>query len=121
MSSEIHTMSDLHRDILHLLMAGWQTMDPAKEAGNISLHDLAMHYQMEPEDLRRELALLEAMGYVDNVHSMGRDQTMSYHGIKQESVRREDLDNPSYFITENGKRLVVADDLSGGDETVATT
>jgi hypothetical protein len=59
--------------------------------------------------MRRELALLEAQGYVDNVHSMGMDQTMYYQGIEQESVRRHDPDNPTYFISENGKRLVLAD------------
>jgi len=119
MSSEINTMSDLHRAILRLLMAGWQTMDQAKSAGNVSLNDLAAHFGLPPEELRRELALLEALGYVDNVHSMGRDQTMSYQGIEQESVRSLDPDNPTYFISENGKRLVIADTTQAGDEATS--
>lgn len=116
MSSEINTMSELQRNILHHLMSGWQTMDEAKHAGIVPLRDLAEHFGLPPEELRRELALLEAQGYVDNVHSMGMDQTMYYQGIEQESVRRHDPDNPTYFISENGKRLVIADTVSeGGD------
>ena len=119
MSSYINEMSELHRGILHRLMAGWQTMDEAKHDGIVPLNDLAAHFGMPPEELRLELALLEAQGYVDNVHSMGMDQTMSYQGIEQESVRRHDPDNPTYFITENGKRLVIADTAS--DEGGGTT
>lgn len=117
MSSYINQMSELHRRVLHHLMAGWQTMDEAKHDGIVPLNDLAAQFGMPPEELREELALLEAQGYVDNVHSMGRDQTMSYQGIEQESVRRHDPDNPTYFITENGKRLVIADTVSddGGE------
>ncbi len=112
MSSYINQMNELHRGILHHLMAGWQTMDGAKHDGIVPLNDLAAHFGMPPEDLRRELALLEAQGYVDNVHSMGMDQTMSYQGIEQDSVRSQDPDNPTYFITENGKRLVIAETVS---------
>ncbi len=119
MSSEINTMSELHRNVLHLLMAGWQTMDQAKQAGIIPLRDLAEHFGLPPEEMRRELALLEAQGYVDNVHSMGMDQTQYYKGIEQESVRRHDPDNPTYFISENGKRLVIVDTVSD-DGTIAS-
>jgi hypothetical protein len=116
MSSDITTMSELHRNILHHLMAGWQTMDEGKHAGIVPLGELARHFGLPPEEMRRELALLEAQGYVDNVHSMGMDQTMYYQGIEQESVRRYDPDNPTYFISENGKRLVIADTThAGGD------
>jgi hypothetical protein len=37
------------------------------------------------------------------------DQSLAYEGIEQEAVRRYDPDNPTYFITDNGKRLVIAD------------
>ena len=115
MSSYINEMSELHRRILHRLMAGWQTMDEAKHDGIVPLNELAATFGLPPEELRRELALLEAQGYVDNVHSMGMDQSMYYEGIEQESVRRHDPDNPTYFISENGKRLAVSDVASEGE------
>ena len=119
MSSYINEMSDLHRGILHHLMAGWMTMDEAKHDGIVPLSELAAQFGLPPEEMRRELALLEAQGYVDNVHSMGMDQTMYYEGIEQESVRRHDPDNPTYFITENGKRLVIAVTTNNDDAEVA--
>jgi hypothetical protein len=109
MSSEIKTMSDLQRRILHHLMAGWQTMDEAKHEGIVPLSKLAEYFNVPADELRDQLALLEAQGYVDNVHSMGMDQSLAYEGIEQEAVRRYDPDNPTYFITDNGKRLVIAD------------
>jgi hypothetical protein len=109
MTSYIDEMSELHRQILHHLMAGWMTMDEAKHDGIVPLHVLAQHFGLPPDEMQQELALLEAQGYVDNVHSMGMDQTMYYEGIEQESVRRHDPENPTYFITENGKRLVIAE------------
>jgi hypothetical protein len=123
MSSYINQMSELHRGILQHLMAGWMTMDEAKHDGIVPLNILAQHFGLPPEELRRELALLEAQGYVDNVHSMGMDQTMYYEGIEQESVRGHDPDNPTYFITENGKRLVIAETTTddGGSATAPSS
>ena len=109
MSSEITVMSELQRGILHYLMAGWMTMDEAKHDGIVPLSKLAAHFGLPSEELRQQLALLEALGYVDNVHSMGRDQTMYYEGIEQYSLVPHDPDNPTYFISENGKRLLLSD------------
>jgi hypothetical protein len=81
MSSEIKTMSELQRRILHHLMDGWQTMDEAKHDGIVPLSKLAAYFNVPADELRDELALLEAQGYVDNVHSMGMDQTQAYKGF----------------------------------------
>ena len=65
------------------------------------------------------LALLEAFGYVDNVHSMGMDQTQAYTGVEQPAFIEYDPSNPTYFISENGKRRVLADIAS--DEAEAAS
>lgn len=119
MSSEFTTMSDLQRDVLQLLMAGWQTMEPERQAGIVPLSDLAAHYGLPPEEMRQQLALLEALGYVDNVHSMGMDQTQYYKGIAQDATVRDNSDNPTYFISENGKRLVVGGTAGDGDSAAS--
>jgi|GEM_PF-7063835 len=121
MSSEIHTLSDLHRDILNRLMAGWQTMDEGKEAGFVTLSDLSTELGVEVNALRNELDLLEAFGFVDSVHSMGMDQTEHYKGFEQTTKRAYNPDDPVYFISENGKRRVLAGMLSEqGDDAGAS-
>jgi hypothetical protein len=120
MSSEIHRLSDLHRDILNRLMAGWQTMDEGKEDGFVRLSDLSAELAVPADDLRRELDLLENFGFVDSVHSMGMDQTEQYKGIEQVTKRQYNPDDPVYFISENGKRRVLAGMMSEQGEDAGT-
>ena len=121
MSSEIHTLSDLHRDVLNRLMAGWQTMDEGKEDGFVRLSDLAAEFAVPGDDLRKELELLENFGFVDSVHSMGMDQTQHYKGFEQTTKRAYNPDDPVYFISENGKRRVLAEMLSEQGEDAGTS
>ena len=119
MSSEIHGLSELHRQIMRTLMEGWQTMDASNQTGMFRLDELAERFDLPSEEIRRELALLEAFGYVDNVHSMGMDQTQAYTGVEQPAFIEYDPSNPTYFISENGKRRVLADIAS--DEAEAAS
>ncbi|MGH9172937.1 MAG: hypothetical protein ACRD1H_01200 [Vicinamibacterales bacterium] len=109
MSSEIHGLSDLHQQIMQALMDGWQTMDASNRTGMFRLHDLADRFGLPVEEMRKEMALLETLGYVDNVHSMGMDQSQAYTGVEQTAFIEHDPVNPTYFISENGKRRVLAD------------
>jgi hypothetical protein len=121
MSSEIHLLSDLHRDILNRLMAGWQTMDAAKEEGFVRLSELSAELAVPADDLRPELELLEVFGFVESVHSMGMDQTERYKGIEQVTTRQYNPDDPVYFISENGKRRVLAELMSEQGEDAGTS
>ena len=121
MSSEIHILSDLHRDILNRLMAGWQTMDEGKEDGFVRLSDLSSELAVPADDLRKELELLETFGFVDSVHSMGMDQTEQYKGFEQVTKRKYNPDDPVYFISENGKRRVLAGMMSEQGEDAGSS
>jgi hypothetical protein len=119
MSDEIRGQTDLHREILRLLMDGWQTMDMGNQTGMFRLDDLSERFGLPPDRIRAEMALLEAFGYVDNVHSLGMDQTQAYTGVGQTAYIEHDPANPAWFITENGKRHVIAD--VAGDEGSAAS
>jgi len=120
MSSEIHLLSDLHRHVLNRLMAGWQTMDEGKEDGFVTLSDLSAELAVPADELRQELALLETFGLIDSTHSTGLDQTQYYKETEQITARNYNMVDPVYFISENGKRAVLAEMMSEqGEDTSA--
>lgn len=119
MSRDIQTMSDLQRGILQFLLSGWQTVDDVKDAAFVSLTELAGRFGVPPEQMRQELALLESLGYVENVHSYGVDQTIVYKRIEDEGEPPVDPDDPTYFLSENGKTMLIAEMLRREGDTAS--
>jgi hypothetical protein len=119
MSRDIQTMTERQRGILQFLLAGWQTMDEAKQTGFVSLNQLAGHFGVSDNDMRQDLDLLETLGYVENVHSFGGDPTVVYKGIEGESLVPFDPADPTYFLAENGKKLLIAETLHHEGDTAS--
>src|SRR5947209_1940391 len=121
MSSEIHELSDVDRRILQLLFQAWQTPEQTKSQGVMRLNELVQLLATDPEELRGRMLLLESLGYVTNIHDRAGDPTLVYKGIDEHTGGTEavtgDLGehvDPAYFITDWGKKLVVAQIASEG-------
>lgn len=115
MSSEIHELSEVARGILRVLMSGMQTTERTKSGAELQPEEIAAHLGVAPELVQEQLNVLEVMGYVVNDLDTGDDPTMEYKRIDDGSVADTgDELSRKYYISEWGKRLVVADTASDG-------
>jgi hypothetical protein len=115
-------LDDIHRTILNRLMSGWQGAEPAGTAGVAHLNELATAAGTDPDNARGALLLLESLGYVEGVHSLGGDPTIAYKGIDEPNGRSDGpegdaarIADPAYCITDWGRRAVLAEAASEGE------
>lgn len=123
MSSEIHTLSDESRRILHVLMQGMLTTDDVKSDGYLTRDEVAAVAGLPAHVAGEALLTLETLGYVINQAWDGADPTLDYKGIAQPNVEgtREPWTYRRYSISEHGKRLVLAQALDeGSDQATAS-
>lgn len=110
MSSEVHELSEVARGILRLLMSGMQTTERTKSGAELEPEAMAAHLGVAPELVQEQLNLLEVLGYVVNDLDTGDDPTMDYKRLDDGTVADTgDERSRKYYISEWGKRLVVAD------------
>ena len=113
MSSEVHELSDVARGILRLLMSGMQTTERTKSGAELEPEAMAVHLGVPPELVQEQLNVLEVLGYVVNDLDTGDDPTMGYKRLDDGTVADTgDERSRKYYISEWGKRLVVADAAS---------
>lgn len=115
MSSEVHELSDVARGILRLLMRGVQTTERAKTAAELEPEEIAAGLGVPVEPVLEQLSVLEVMGYVVNDLSAGDDPTMEYKRIADQAhFESGEERSRKYYISESGRRLVLADLASEG-------
>jgi predicted ArsR family transcriptional regulator len=112
MASELHTLDDLSRHILHMLFEGWYTTDDVKSAGSQHAAEIAAAVGRPEAEVREHLLLLETTGYLLTQRiSSGGDPTLQYKHVDETGGGGDD---PAmlYSITDAGKQFVAADALS---------
>lgn len=125
MARENAPMNPLSEQILRLLMHGMLELDDVKPDAYLRDAELARRLDAPVDAVREELAGLEVMGYVTSEQSWGGDPTEAYKGIDEHPTDRAaytDLYNaqPTYYISESGKRLVLATIFDAGAASDAT-
>ena len=109
MTSELQTLDDLSRHILHTMFAGWYTTDDVKSVGTRRASEIAVAVGRPEPDVREHLLLLETTGYLLTQRvSTGGDPTLQYKHVDETSGGGDDLDMV-YSITDAGKQFVAAD------------
>jgi predicted ArsR family transcriptional regulator len=113
MASELHTLDDLSRHILHTLFEGWYTTDDVKSAGTLHASEIAAAVGRPEPEVRDHLLLLETLGYVLTQRiSAGGDPTLEYKHVDETSGGGDDHEMV-YSIADPGKQFVAADALAG--------
>jgi hypothetical protein len=114
MATELHTLDDLSRLILHALFDRWYTTDDVKSAGTLSAAEVAEVVGKPAADVRESLLLLETTGYVLTQRiSSGGDPTLQYKHVDEETGGGENAPLV-YSISETGRQYVAADALGAG-------
>lgn len=108
MSGEMHQVSDLDRDILHLLARGWHTTDHVKSGGILSAEEIAGQTTAGVDEVTERLVFLETMGYVINEANFGGDPTLAHMGIDRGAAELKRLE-PRYHVSEHGMRMALAE------------
>ena len=111
MSGEMHQVSDLDRDILHLLAKGWHTTEQAKSEGILSGEEIATRVGVDLETVRGRLVFLETMGYVVNEQNFGGDPTLTLKGIDVGEGAGTQLE-PRYHVSEHGMRMTLSEAIT---------
>jgi hypothetical protein len=109
MASELHTLDELSRHILHVLFDGWFTTDDVKSAGTLRPAEIAAAVGRPEPEVREQLLYLETTGYVLTQRiSAGGDPTLEFKHI-DEAGGGGDHPDMLYSITDAGKQFVAAD------------
>lgn len=119
MSSEVHELSTVAWGILRLLMSGMQTTERTKSGAELLPEEIATAIGAPVGEVLEQLSVLEVMGYVVNDLDEGVDPTMEYKRLDDgDNIGSGEVRSRKYYISEWGKRLVVADVASdeGGPE-----
>jgi hypothetical protein len=125
MAYENAPMNPLGEQILRLLMDGMLELDDVKPDAYLHDAELARRLDAPVEAVREELAGLEVMGYVTSAQSWGGDPTEAYKGIDEHpadrAIHTELYDaQPTYYVSESGKRLVLTTMSDSGSTEDAT-
>jgi len=76
-------------EILRLLKMRWDAPGEGGKSSLVDLNELSEHFGLPHLEMRDQCTLLETEHYIEGSHSLGGDP------------------NPSYFITDWGKRYVI--------------
>lgn len=109
MASELHTLDDLSRHILHVLFDRWFTTDDVKSAATLRPDEIAAAVGRPEPEVREHLLYLETNNYVlTQRRSAGGDPSLEFKHV-DEPGGGGDHPDMLYTISEPGKQFVAAD------------